>query len=150
MTQTFTIIAAMDQNRGLGKDNTIPWKLKEDMTWFKAHTSTVFTEGTQNMCIMGRKTWESLPESFRPLPDRLNVVVSRNTDYELPEGVLLASSLDNALTLADNADLHIDHTFVIGGQLYQEAITHDRLERLILTTIWETFDCDCFFSKLSK
>ena len=151
MTQTFTIIAAMDQNRGLGKDNSIPWRLKEDMVWFKAHTSTVFTEGAQNMCIMGRKTWESLPESFRPLPNRLNVVVSRNADYELPEGVLLAASLEEALSLADNADLHIEHTFVIGGgQLYQEAIQHDRLERLILTTIWETFDCDCFFPEFNN
>ena len=95
---------------------------------------------------MGRKTWESLPEKYRPLPGRLNIVVSRS-DLALPEATRLAHSLDEALTLADP----VRKAFVIGGAtLYAEAIQHSACKELILTEIEGTFDCDAFFPEIPK
>lgn len=131
----FAIIAAMDENRGIGKNNQLPWHLSADLKHFAATTKG----GT---VIMGRKTWESLPEAYRPLKDRLNIVVSRS-DLELPEGVKLAHSLDEALEVAE------EKTFVIGGAtLYAEAIQHPNCRELILTEVEGSVDCDAFFPEI--
>ena len=72
----FEIIVAHDLNQGIGTDNQLPWHCAEDMAYFKS-----LTIGNQkNAVIMGRKTWESIPEKFRPLPNRLNIVLSKNRD----------------------------------------------------------------------
>lgn len=140
--KNFSIISAMDENRGIGKDNQLPWHLSADLKHFAATTKG----GT---VIMGRKTWDSLPAAYRPLKDRLNIVVSR-AELSLPDGVLLAHSLDEALELAEQhgADRK---AFVIGGaMLYAEAIEHPNCEELILTEIEGTADCDAFFPEIGK
>jgi len=85
------IIAAVAKNRVIGKDNTLIWNIPEDMAHFKALTSG-------QTVIMGRKTWESLPPRFRPLPGRRNIVISRQADFAAP-GAELAASLEAALQL---------------------------------------------------
>ncbi len=112
------IIAAVAKNRVIGKDNTLIWSIPEDMAHFKALTAG-------HVVIMGRKTWESLPPRFRPLPGRRNIVISRQADYQAP-GADLAASLETALHLAAGAET----AFVIGGeQIYRQAMaTADRLE----------------------
>jgi dihydrofolate reductase len=85
-------------------DGKIPWKSSRDMEWFKDHT----TGGT---IIMGRKTWESLPPKFRPLPNRESIVLTSDANYALPEGVLKASSLEVAIALATRSEV-----FLIGGE----------------------------------
>ena len=112
------IIAAVAKNRVIGKDNTLIWNIPEDMAHFKALTSG-------QTVIMGRKTWESLPPRFRPLPGRHNIVISRQADYEAP-GAELAGSLELALQLASPAET----AFIIGGeQIYRQAMAvADRLE----------------------
>lgn len=132
---TFAIIAAMDENRGIGKNNDLPWHLSADLKHFAAVTKG----GT---VIMGRKTWESLPEAYRPLKERLNIVVSRG-ELELPDGVKLAHSLDEAIELAEGK------TFVIGGAtLYAEAIQHPACIELLLTEVEGSVDCDAFFPEI--
>lgn len=126
----------MDLNRGIGKDGVMPWHLPGDLKHFAETTKG----GT---VIMGRKTWESIPDKYRPFSERLNIVVSRQKDYALPEGVLLVHSLEEALDAAE------DKTFVIGGgQLYAEAIEHEACEELILTIISETFEVDTYFPEI--
>ncbi len=112
------IIAAVANNRVIGKDNTLIWNIPEDMAHFKALT------GGQTV-IMGRKTWESLPPRFRPLPGRRNIVISRQADFAAP-GAELAGSLEQALQFAADAET----AFIIGGeQIYRQAMeTADRLE----------------------
>ncbi|MFZ2973379.1 MAG: dihydrofolate reductase [Ferribacterium limneticum] len=112
------IIAAVAKNRVIGKDNQLIWNIPEDMAHFKALTAG-------HTVIMGRKTWESLPPRFRPLPGRRNIVISRQTDYAAP-GAELADSLENSLKLASSADT----VFIIGGeQIYAQAMAlADRLE----------------------
>lgn len=133
----FSIISALDSNRGIGYQNKLPWHLPADMKHFKDETMG----GT---VIMGRKTWDSIPEKFKPFSGRLNIVISRS-DLELPEGVLLAHSLDEALTLAEENG-HERKAFVIGGAtLYAEAIKHPKCEELILTHIEGEHEVDTYF-----
>jgi len=125
--QELVIIAAVARNRVIGKDNRLLWNIPEDMAHFKALTSG-------HTVIMGRKTWESLPPRFRPLPGRRNIVISRQADYTAP-GAEVADSLENALKLASTqgpaADSMVAATvFIIGGeQIYRQAMAvADRLE----------------------
>lgn len=141
----FSIIAAVDQNMGVGKDGTLPWHLPEDLKNFSKITKATASPELRNAVIMGRLTWESIPAKYKPLPDRINVVLSSNPDLELPDDVLLFGSLDEALAALATSN-KIDQIFVIGGaKLYEEAILHPELERIYLTRIEADFDCDTFF-----
>lgn len=126
------IIAAVAKNRVIGKDNTLIWNIPEDMAHFKALTSG-------QTVIMGRKTWESLPDAFRPLPGRANIVVSRNPGYQASGGQVVGS-LPEALAAAAGADI----AFVIGGaELYRQALPI--ADRLLLTEIDQDYPGDAFF-----
>jgi dihydrofolate reductase len=140
----FDIVVAVDQEYGIGRNNSVPWKLSDDMRFFKSLTSTA-SPGKRNAVIMGRKTWDSLPPKSRPLKDRLNIVLSR-TPLQMPEGVENATSLDRALEIAEKHS--VDHCFVIGGaQIYKDALEHPSLHIVYLTRIDASFDCDVFFPK---
>lgn len=129
------IVAAVARNGVIGDTvdgkAVIPWRLPEDMKHFKALTSG-------GCVIMGRKTWESLPAAFRPLPGRRNVVVSRNRTFGAA-GASVVHSLDDALASCDHATI-----FVIGGgELYAQALP--RANRLELTEIDADFPGDTVF-----
>ena len=81
MTKLTLIVAATTSN-GIGHSSRLPWRLPHEMAYF-AHVTSNAPEGKKNVVIMGRKTWESIPPKFRPLKDRLNVVISRDRDYQL-------------------------------------------------------------------
>lgn len=142
----FSIIAAVDQNLGLGKDNKLVWRLPAELKYFTDTTSKVEKEGNTNAVIMGRNTWESLPAVSQPLAQRLNVVLSRDTkSLQLPKGVLAASSLDEAFQQLEKVP-NLEKVFVIGGaKLYAEAINHPDCDFVYLTRIDKIFDCDTFF-----
>lgn len=130
---TLSLIAAMARGRIIGRDNTLPWQLPEDLKHFKATT-------LGKPVIMGRKTWESLG---RPLPGRRNIVISRNTGY-LPTGGELAPSLQTAITMAAEAD----EIFVIGGaDIYRQALP--LAQRLYLTEIALDVVGDAHFPEFS-
>jgi dihydrofolate reductase len=134
-----SLIAALASNRVIGKDNALLWQLPEDLRYFRETTRG-------KPVIMGRKTWESLPESFRPLPGRHNIVVSRDPAYPT-HGATLAASLADAVRQAA-AKANADEAFVIGGaQLYREALPI--ADRLYLTEIEQDFDGDVFFPDVS-
>lgn len=142
----FNIIVAYDQNRGIGKNNMLPWQLPEDMKRFAKLTKGESAD-KQNAVIMGRKTWESIPEKFRPLPGRINVVLSRQVEYNLPNGVLHFSSLNDALSALENEQ--INQIFLIGGSsLYAEGLQHPQCKNIFVTEIKGTFECDTFFPAL--
>lgn len=128
---TLTLIAALARNGVIGRDNRLPWHLPADLKHFKALT-------TGHTVIMGRKTWESLPEKFRPLPGRQNIVVTRNAGYAA-SGATVVNSLADAVAAASGSE-----AFVIGGaELYQAALgLADRLE---LTEIARDYDGDTVF-----
>ena len=126
----FTIIVAIDAARGIGFRNTLPWRLPEDLAHFKRLT-------TGHTIIMGRKTFDSIG---RPLPNRRSIVITRNPDWR-HAGVESAPSLAAALQLVEG------QAFVIGGaQIYTEALP--QAERLVVTEIAKTFECDAHFPPL--
>lgn len=138
----FSVVAAIDSNRGIGKAGALAWRLKGDMDHFRLLT---LGEGN-NAVIMGRTTWESLPDKFRPLPGRLNVVLSRQL-LALPNGVLLAGSLDEALILPQLSSLK--EVFIIGGaNVYAQAVNHHSCNKIYLTEIESKYDCDTYFPEL--
>ena len=77
------VVAASLPEFGIGFEGKLPWRIAEDMKHFKQITSQTVDKNKQNAVIMGRKTWESIPSKFRPLPDRLNVVLTRNTNSDI-------------------------------------------------------------------
>lgn len=103
-------VVAMDESRVIGMRGTLPWRVPEDMAHFRALT-------TGHVVLMGRKTWDSLPAPFRPLPNRTNIIVSRHPDQlSLPEGVLSAPSPEDAVALArEVAEPDGKWVWVIGG-----------------------------------
>ena len=143
--KTFAMIVAMDQARGLGKAGQLAWHVPADLKRFKQITASVKDPSKQNAVIMGRKTWESLPEKFRPLPGRLNIVLTRQEDFKLPPGVLLFPDFDQALAHAQGQG-NIESIFLIGGaQLFSQTIDHPACHALYVTEVEGKFDCDVFF-----
>lgn len=131
-----SLIAAVARNRAIGRENQLLWHLPEDMRYFRETTRG-------KTVIMGRKTWESLPAAFRPLPGRQNIVVSRNAAYAAP-GAILAGSLDEALRAAQDGESEDPEVFVIGGaELYRQALP--RADRLYLTEVADDCPGDAFF-----
>lgn len=146
----FSLIVAADSKNGIGKSNKLVWKLPTDMKHFVELTTRIHDPSHMNAVIMGRNTWESIPKKHRPLPGRLNVVLSRTPDIHLPDGVILANSLDDALEKI-TAKKNIDHVFVIGGaKVYADAINHPKCQTIYLTRITQTFDCDTFFPVIDE
>lgn len=131
-----SLIAAVGSNRAIGNQQQLLWHLPEDMRHFRATTRG-------KPVIMGRRTWESLPAAFRPLPGRRNIVVSRNRAYQ-PPGATLAGSIEQALALASDAD----EIFVIGGaELYRQTLA--LADRLYLTEVADDRPGDSYFPQVS-
>jgi len=127
-----SIIAAVGKNRGIGKDGKLLWRLSDDLKRFKA-----LTKG--HAVIMGRKTWDSIG---RPLPDRKNIVISRNPDFKA-EGAIAVPSFEAALKEAAG-DMEV---FVIGGgEIYKLALPMART--LYLTEVDADLPADAFFPEL--
>ena len=125
------VVALAKKNRVIGKNNKLPWYIPEDLRHFKD-----VTEG--HPVIMGRKTYESIG---RPLPNRTNIVITRNKHFNAP-GCLVVSSLADSVKLAEQKDTN--EIFIIGGgQIFEEAITI--ANKLYLTLVEGDFDGDVYF-----
>lgn len=148
------LVVAFDSNRGIGRSGTIPWSLPTDLKHF-AELTTTAPEGFQNIVIMGRKTWESIPERFRPLRNRINIVLTKQlsapNESNTP-GVYFLNSLEQAfeyITAFKCTQMKYHKVFVIGGsQLYQEAMSYASV--IHVTWIYGVYDCDTFFPVIPK
>jgi dihydrofolate reductase len=126
------LIVAMDLDRGIGANNQMPWHLPEDLARFKRLTSG-------HPIIMGRKTFDSIG---RVLPNRRNIVITRNRDWS-HEGVETAASLEDAIALCGEGDIYV----IGGGQIFAEAM--DIAHCIELTEIDARFGCDTFFPEIN-
>lgn len=134
-----SMIAAVAQNGVIGKDNDLVWNLPDDMKLFMRKT-------TGHPVIMGRKNYESIPEKFRPLPNRKNVIITRQIDYKA-DGAVIVHSLDQALDEARKEEN--DEAFIIGGgEIYTLGL--DVADTMYITEIHATFDGDAFFPDFDK
>jgi dihydrofolate reductase len=133
------IIAAVAENGVIGRDDDVPWHYPEDLEHFKEKTMG-------HPVLMGRKTYFSLPEKYRPLPGRKNIVLSRSTP-ELPESVELVNSLGEAWEVAEKYDE--EKMFVIGGEgVYRQAL--DDADKMVLTEIHQEYEGNIYFPEWSE
>jgi dihydrofolate reductase len=145
----FDCILAADLNNGIGKNNSLPWRLPSDMKFFKERT-TMSRDSVRNAVIMGRRTWESIPGKFKPLPERLNIVMSRAAGLAqkalLAEGydeneVVAVGTLKEALAYAEACGAA--NAFVIGGaEVYAQAFEDARCRYIYVTRVQAAYDCD--------
>lgn len=132
-----SLIAAMGNNRVIGLNNDMPWHLPKDLAHFKKIT-------TGHTIVMGRKTYESIG---RPLPNRKNIILTRQASLRFPEEVMTVSSLETVLKW--NEENPEEEIFIIGGgNLYKQALPY--ADRLYITEINEDFDGDTFFPAFDK
>jgi dihydrofolate reductase len=132
-----SLLAAVARGGVIGRNGGIPWRIAEDVAHFKALT-------TGHVVVMGRRTWDSLPDRFRPLPGRRNVVVTRNPDWSA-EGAERAASLEDALRMLEGAP----RVYVIGGaEVYAAALP--LADELVLTEIDLDVEGDTFFPEWDR
>ncbi|GAB4563621.1 MAG: dihydrofolate reductase [Haliangiales bacterium] len=156
----FDIVVAADQDRGIARAGEIPWHIPADLRHFKRVTTAGAAAASAsaveadpgavcNAVIMGRLTWESLPARVRPLPGRVNVVLSRGGASGLPHGVVQAADLDAALSVESVGAVRLARRFVIGGaQVYAAAVAHPGCRHIFYTRVAARFGCDRFFPEL--
>lgn len=126
-----SLIAAMADNRVIGLNNALPWKLPADMQWFRRQT-------LGKPIIMGRKTFESF--GGRTLPDRTNIVITRDRDYEAGGGVIIVHDIDAALAAAGD----VEEVMIIGGASFYAQML-PRAERFYVTQVHGHFEGDAWF-----
>jgi len=134
-TPLISIIAAMTDDRVIGINNSLPWKLPSDMKWFRQQT-------LGKPILMGRKTFESF--GARPLPERTNIIVTRDKNYQA-EGAVVVHSIDAALQAAGN----VDEIMIIGGASFYEQML-PQARRMYLTRVHTEVAGDAWFPEFDK
>jgi dihydrofolate reductase len=133
-----SLIAAISKNNCIGKNNKLLWNIPDDMKHFVKITKN-------KTVLMGRKTWESIPAKFRPLPNRTNIIITRNTEYktQVPKDVRVYTSIKEAL------NNHPDKEVIVigGGQIYKQTI--DMADKLYITHVNMNVDGDAFFPEIN-
>ena len=152
-TKKINIILALDEQNGLGKNWDLAWRIREDMQYFKEITlspHSVSPKGRevaqlQNAVIMWRKTWDSIPEKYRPLPDRINCILSRKFDFEDNFwNICKYNSFESAIDKL-SAREDVWNIFIIWwAQIYNQALKVDNLAKIYLTRVKWNYDCDVF------
>lgn len=134
-----SMIAAVSANGVIGKDNDLAWHLPDDMKYFKQTTAG-------HHVLLGRKNWESIPLKWRPLPNRPNIVITRNDQYKA-DGGTVTDSLENALHIARSANE--EEAFIIGGgEIYRLGIPLS--DRMYITEIAADVEGDTYFPDWDK
>ncbi|BAU28434.1 dihydrofolate reductase [Aneurinibacillus soli] len=132
-----SMIVAMDVDRGIGKDNQLLWHIPEDLQYFKSITS-------HKVVVMGRKTFESIG---RPLPNRTNIILTRDPSYKAP-GCLVYNSIEDILSENMMGDDRAEVVIIGGAEIYHLFLPY--ADRLYITQVSGTFNADTFFPVLSN
>lgn len=138
-----SIIAAIDEKRGLGKDNKMMWHIKDDLVHLKNLTK-------DKIVVLGRKTYESMifyyDKSGRPLPGKIYIVITRDQNYKpTRDNVIVANSLEEALSKYPDDEIFITG----GGEIFRQAMEKNLVDRLYLTLVEGNYDADTFFPDYS-
>ncbi|KAI4474592.1 hypothetical protein M0802_015542 [Mischocyttarus mexicanus] len=151
MQLKLNLIAAACENLGIGINGNLPWNLKTEMAYFSRMTSKTNNEKKQNVVLMGRKTWDSIPLKYKPLKNRINMVLTRQS-INFGSNAIACKSISDALEIISEPPLckQVDKIWVIGGSsVYKAAMESPYFHRLYLTKIEKYYDCDVFFPELS-
>lgn len=135
-----SLIVAMDLERGIGKNNDLMWDLPIDMRFFKDTTKG-------HVVVMGRKNFDSIPEKYRPLPGRENVVLTRNKDYSASDSVVLHDLVEVWEKYQNEEERTI---FIIGGgEIYRLALESNLVEEMYITHVNGNYNADTFFPEFN-
>jgi dihydrofolate reductase len=140
------IIFALDEKNGIWKNWDLAWRIKEDMQYFKEITISYNKDKNfKNAVIMWRKTWDSIPEKYKPLPWRKNIILSRDKNFKINDDeILIFSDFDEAIKKI-NLDKNIWEIFIIWwASIYNLALKNELLNKIYLTRVKWNFDCDVF------
>ncbi|CAH1758434.1 23682_t:CDS:2 [Entrophospora sp. SA101] len=162
-SKNFALIAAVADNMGIGIKDQLPWKLSKDMKYFERITKKISLNNDsndinfendnsifQNAVVMGRKTWEAIPPKYKPLKDRLNIVLSKTIDNSGSTTHFVYPTLDAAIENLKN-DPSISNIFVIGGSYaYKEAMESKNFSHILITRVYQNFECDTFFPTIDE
>jgi dihydrofolate reductase len=150
-----SIVAVSGQKRGIGMGNKLPWVIPGDMKHFQTLTTSTNNTNKLNVLIMGKRTWLSIPPKYRPLKNRINLILSRDEEFvddvnDLEDPMIVAaSSMAMASKWIDENREKVEQVFVIGGQqIYEEAINGGWCNKIYLTQLHKEFECDTFFPEL--
>ncbi|MFM7664275.1 MAG: dihydrofolate reductase [Bacteroidota bacterium] len=129
------LIVAMDEERGIGRNNDLMWNLPSDMQFFKSTTQG-------HIVVMGRKNFDSIPEKYRPLPQRINCVLSRSSDFTAPDCLVFQNLLECVQQFQEDSRT----LFIIGGgEIYRLAMEELSMDEMYITKIDGVFGADTFF-----
>uniref|UniRef100_A0A0N4ZQV3 dihydrofolate reductase n=1 Tax=Parastrongyloides trichosuri TaxID=131310 RepID=A0A0N4ZQV3_PARTI len=142
------LIWAQDIKGGIGKNNSLPWDIPKEMAHFNKTTTTVNDPCKRNAVIMGRKCWDSIPQKFRPLKKRLNIVLSRSLQPIEDSDTIIMNDFNlliDRLCNDEKLNANLENIFIIGGSdIYTLALESKFLHKLIVSTIDFDFGCDVF------
>jgi len=136
------LIVAMDLERGIGKNNDLMWHLPADMKFFKETT-------TNHVVVMGRKNYESIPEKYRPLPNRENVVLTRNEAYVAPNCHVF-NSLEDCISYYSTKNEEKTVFIIGGGEIYKMALEASIIDEMYITHVDKKYDADTFFPEINS
>ncbi|KYQ50751.1 Dihydrofolate reductase [Trachymyrmex zeteki] len=150
MLPKLELIAAACENMGIGVNGDLPWRLKTEMAYFTRMTTNTKYKNKRNVVLMGRRTWECIPEKYRPLKDRINMVLtSQSLDYG--DDAITCKSIPHAFDVISGMQNQVERVWVIGGSsVYKSAMESPHFGRLYLTRIKKKFECDTFFPSISN
>ena len=152
------IVALCKSNNGIGNGGQIPQMLRNDLKNFQQITIKTFKPHTKNMVVMGRKTWDSLQNKSKPLKNRINVVLTRNTsasfkkEIEAYKDTYVKNNFSEILEVSElNDKYNLSNIFIIGGEaIYKQALESGKVSKIYITEIYKDFECDTFFPKISE
>ena len=137
------IIVAIAANYGIGKDNDLLWRLPADMKFFTENTKN-------NVVIMGRKNWDSIPDKYRPLPERINAIVTRNSEYKNDDAAVF-NAVEDAIKYYSTEEYADKTIYVIGGgEIYNYALENSLVDEMLITMVQEDFEADTFFPEINE
>lgn len=141
------LILAKDEEDGIWKDWDLAWYIPNDLKYFQKITSSVQDESKQNAVIMWRKTWDSIPEKYRPFKNRKNIILTRNLkriNVASNSEVLINNDIDSVIRQLQN-DTNIESIFIIGwAEIYKLALSRNLVDVLYITQIEGKYNCDTF------
>lgn len=140
----FSIIVAIDKNSGIGYNGDLPWKINKDMKYFKTITTKTKNPNKKNCVIMGKNTYLSIPNMYRPLRNRINIVLSKKINHL--EDALLFSNINDIFDYINKNKKRIEHCYIIGGEsIYNQFLESNYVSNILITEIGKEYNCDCFF-----
>ncbi|KAF7640258.1 DHFR domain-containing protein [Meloidogyne graminicola] len=145
------IIAAVDRSFGIGKNNSLPWRLPKEQIHFMKLTTNTKDPNKINAVLMGRKCWESIPPKYRPLKNRLNIVLSKTIEPKVSEDLIISDEIDNLFEMLKSEPYKdkIETIWNVGGsEVYSLGFCYPQLDKLILTKIDKDFECDVKFPEI--